>query len=281
MKKIKPVKKIRAKKEQVTRPIENKPKKVKREQGFNKDIQMIALWGTPGSGKTTLSVRLAKQLADEKKNVLLIHDDVFCPVLPITFPALPKGDGEKSLGKVLSSPAIDQTLILKNIINLKYSDYIGVLGHQKGENPLTYPEYTKETAVDFILLSKHLVDVVIVDCTSMTTESILTITALEMADKVIRLTTADFKGLSYLKSMLPLLADPKFNIESHLRIVSLVKSFQDKEAVNDIIRGSSIFMPWFDDLLKQELSGRMFETTDKKDYNAIIRQIMKEVFYGE
>lgn len=280
MKKIKESKAIKVKNDKSDiKPKKERIKKIKNGDGFNKDVQIIAVWGGPSCGKTTLSIHLAKKLANEKKNVLLIHDDVFCPAIPINFPVLPKNEGEKSIGKVLSSPSIDQSIILKNTINIKHNDYIGILGHQKGENPLTYSEYSKETVVDFLLLAKHLVDVVIIDCTSITTESILTITALEMADKVIRLTTADFKGLSYLKSMLQLLSDPKFNTESHLRIISLVKPYQDSQAVNDIIRGSNLFIPYLDEIYKQDIEGKVFDTTDNKEYNAVVGQILKGVFY--
>ncbi|PKM52469.1 MAG: hypothetical protein CVV02_01580 [Firmicutes bacterium HGW-Firmicutes-7] len=259
----------------------DKDKKITKGNEFNKDIQIIAVWGSPSSGKTILSIQLAKYLAKEKKNVMLIHDDVFCPVLPITFPSLTGNDNEKSLGKILSSPTIDQSLILNNAITLKHSDYIAVLGHQKGENPLTYSEYSKETVLDFLLLTKHLVDYVIIDCTSITTESILTITALEMADKVIRLSTADFKGLSYLKSFLPLLIDPKFNTENHLRVISPVKPFQDSHSVNDIIRGSSIFVPYLEEIGKQDIEGRLYEITNNKEYNRVIKQIFEVIHYEQ
>ena len=32
-----------------------------------KGVQVLAVWGSPGSGKTTVSVRLAKYLADKHK----------------------------------------------------------------------------------------------------------------------------------------------------------------------------------------------------------------------
>lgn len=46
------------------------------------DVQVLAVWGSPGSGKTTVSVRLAKYLADQKKNVALLLCDMTTPMLP-------------------------------------------------------------------------------------------------------------------------------------------------------------------------------------------------------
>ena len=58
---------------------------------------VLAVWGSPSSGKTTVSVKLADYLARKKKNVLLIFADMTAPPLPCICAA---GDleGEKSLG---------------------------------------------------------------------------------------------------------------------------------------------------------------------------------------
>ena len=43
---------------------------------------VLAVWGSPGSGKTTTAVKLAKYLADRKKNVILVLCDMTAPMLP-------------------------------------------------------------------------------------------------------------------------------------------------------------------------------------------------------
>ena len=42
---------------------------------------VLAVWGSPSSGKTTVSVKLADYLARKKKNVLLIFADMTAPAL--------------------------------------------------------------------------------------------------------------------------------------------------------------------------------------------------------
>lgn len=245
--------------------------------------QIIAIWGSPGSGKSTLSVKMALELSNKKKNVILIHDDIFCPTIPIILPNLDKENRDKSLGNILTNPNIDQGTILDNSITIKNNDYIALIGHQKGENPLTYPDYIRERAVDLFLLLRHMADYIIIDCSSIITESLLTITALEFADKVIRLSTADFKGLSYFKSILPLLMDNKFKIENHLRIVSNIKDFQAKETINDIIRGSGIYIPYTVEIERQYMEGNLLNNLyDKQStlYKDTIQDIIKGALNG-
>lgn len=189
---------------------------------------------------------------------------------------------EKSLGKIFANPVIDQETILDNSITVRNYDHIALIGHQKGENPFTYSEYTKERIIDLLILLRHLVDYIIVDCSSILTESILTITALELADKVIRLSTADYKGLSYFKSTLPLLLDQKFQSEEHIRIISNTKDYQGIEIINDVLRGSSIFLPNILEIDEQFVEGRLFDSLRDKNsikYNDELKKLMEAVFY--
>jgi hypothetical protein len=50
------------------------------------DVQMLAVWGSPAAEKTTVSVRLAKYLADRKRNVVLLLCDMTAPMLPCICP---------------------------------------------------------------------------------------------------------------------------------------------------------------------------------------------------
>jgi MinD-like ATPase involved in chromosome partitioning or flagellar assembly len=265
-----------------TNIIKDKIKSVKEKEekrAIDNNVKLIAVWGNSNSGKTNLSVQLAMALSKLKKNVLIIHDDIFCPVLPVILPQLDKSQKDKSLENVLNSPMIDQNIILKNTITFKKINSLGILCYAKGDNPYTCSEYTKEKAVDLLILAKHLADYIIVDCSSVITESILTVTALEYADKVIRLSTADLKGLSYYKSMLPILSLSKFKIENHLRVVSLTKPYQASKTVNDVMRGSSIYIPFLEEMEISILEGKSFYPSTNRDFMISIDKILKEVVY--
>jgi Mrp family chromosome partitioning ATPase len=71
---------------------------------------VLAVWGSPGSGKTTAAVKLAKYLADKKKNVVLVLCDMTAPMLPcICSPS--ELECEKSLGSILSATHVTEPLV--------------------------------------------------------------------------------------------------------------------------------------------------------------------------
>lgn len=105
------------------------------------DNQVLAVWGSPGSGKSTVAVKLAKHLADHKRDVALVLCDMTAPMLPCVCPPADL-DGEHSLGSVLAAPRISQTLVSHNCITHKKQSHLTILGLRKGENEYTYPPYT-------------------------------------------------------------------------------------------------------------------------------------------
>lgn len=51
-----------------------------------KGSRMLAVWGSPGCGKTTVAVKLAACLAQQKKDVALLLCDMNTPMLPCICP---------------------------------------------------------------------------------------------------------------------------------------------------------------------------------------------------
>lgn len=67
--------------------------------------KLIAVWGSPGSGKTTFSVKLAEALNSRSKKsaghkTLVVFTDLTSPVVPVVFPNK-KSEDIYSLGSVL------------------------------------------------------------------------------------------------------------------------------------------------------------------------------------
>ena len=245
----------------------------------NKGKQILAVWGSPSSGKTVTAVKIARELSLDKKNVAVVFCDAICPTLPTVLKT--KKPVEGSIGEVLTAPNITQELILKNCICPAKNPYISFLGYKAGENVFTYAEYAKERAVDLQVLLRHIADYVVVDCASNLTDSILSTAAMEIADTVLRLGSCDLKGVSYFMSCLPLIADRRFKPEKHIRVLSNVKPRQDSGGYENTYGGVSYRLPHVDSIEEQFYSLSLLDGLSGKDakaYEPVIREITKGVF---
>lgn len=77
--------------------------------------QVLAVWGSPGCGKTMTAVKLAKHLAAKKKNVVLLLCDMTAPMLPCICPP-GELESEHSLGSVLAAARVSESLVKHNLI---------------------------------------------------------------------------------------------------------------------------------------------------------------------
>lgn len=101
---------------------------------------VLAVWGSPGSGKTTVAARIAKHLAGKRKNTILLLCDMSAPMLPCICP--PRDlENKGSLGSVLAAAHVSDSLIKNNLTTHKRLDYLSILGLVKGESEYTYPPY--------------------------------------------------------------------------------------------------------------------------------------------
>ena len=79
---------------------------------------MLAVWGSPGSGKTITAVKIAKMLSARKKNVILLLCDMAAPMLPCICPA-DALESNGSLAGVLAAARISENLIKHNLVTFK------------------------------------------------------------------------------------------------------------------------------------------------------------------
>ncbi len=241
---------------------------------------VLAVWGSPSSGKTTVSVKLAEYLARKKKNVLLIFADMTTPVLPCICPAN-ELEGERSLGSILAATHVTDNLIRKNCMFYRKNDYLSMVGMLKGENVFTYPPYEQTQAEELIEQAKEVAPFVIIDCSSVIASDILSAVALMKADTVLRLVNCDLKSISYLSSQLPLLRDNKWDADKQLKVASNVK-FQEASSHIEQVLGSVAFqIPHSREVETQCLEGNMLSELglkDSRDFRKEIEKISREVF---
>lgn len=248
---------------------------------------ILTVWGSPGSGKTTVAVKLAKHLADKKKNVVLILCDMTAPMLPCICPTsslevaknqeMPYG----SLGNILSAPHVTEQIIKYNMITLKKMAYFTMIGMLKGENEYTYASYSKVQAQEFLAALRNIAPYVIIDCGSYIANDILSAVSLMECDGILRLSNCDLKSVSYLSSQLKLLQNSKWNSKKQYKAVSNIKSNHGMNHMAGALGSISFQFPFSKEIEEQYLAGNLLaELTSKnsKEFRKEIEHIAGEVF---
>ncbi len=239
-----------------------------------KGVQVLAVWGSPGSGKTTVSIKLAKYLADKHKNVLLLLCDMTAPMLPCICPPSDL-ECEKSLGSILAATHVTDSLIQQNCVTHKKISYLTMIGMLKGENVFTYPQYNAELATELIEHLRDIAPYVVIDCGSYIANDILSAVALMEADSVLRLVNCDLKSVSYLSSQLPLLKDKKWDADKQYKAASNIKTNEASENIGQVLGSVAFKIPHSGELENQALAGDLFRDLALKDSRGFRKEIQK------
>lgn len=245
------------------------------------DNRVLAVWGSPACGKTTIAAKIAGYIADKGFDVALLLCDTDAPPLPLL--ASPSDiETEKSLGSILAAARITENLVMQNAITFKKNKHIVAFGLIKGENSFSYPKYTQVQAKDLIYTLHDIADFVVIDCSCHLSDDILSTVSLIEADCVLRLINCDLKSISYLSSQLPLLADSRFKSDKQLKAANNVKSIHSRENIEQIIGGVTFTVPHSDLVERQYLEGELLKDTpvkrESKEFRVMIEQIAEEVF---
>lgn len=241
--------------------------------------QVLAVWGSRDSGKTSISVKIAKELETRKRSVAIILCDDETPALPIL---LPNGKQDHpSLGALLSQDRISQAEILKYSVPYGSKDNISLLGYRIDDNPMSYPEYSSINAKSLISALSRLVDYIIIDCSSDLVGNPLTLVALEVADVSLRIVNASLKSALYMRSQQQLLVDSRFNYDKHLIVLNNVLPQQDENAHATITGKANYILPHCASLAEQYETGKLTESLfgrEAKHFEPVVKKIVKDVF---
>lgn len=250
------------------------------EQMPENENQMLAVWGSPGSGKTTVAVKLAARLAMQKRDVALLLCDMNTPMLPCI---CPPGDiaEEHSLGSILAAPHVAETLVRHNCMTHKRLKHLTILGMRKGENEYTYPAYERTQAEELLEALRNIAPFVIIDCSSYIANDILSAISLLESDAVLRLVKCDLKSISYLTSQLPLLRDTGWEADKQYKTASDVRANEASDHIEQVLGSVAFQIPHSEELYKQVLEGNLFQELSLKEsrpFRRAIDNIIKEVF---
>ena len=237
--------------------------------------KIIAVWGSPGSGKSVFCCILAKVLTRNKQKAIIINADAGTPMLPIWLPDQII-ETSASIGQVLSAVAIDTSLVASHVTVLKSYPFIGLMGYSAGENPLSYPEFHYEMVLQLIAAAAKLVDFVILDCSSNMT-NVFTPAAIESGDLIARILTPDLRGIYYLQAHQPLLVDSRFRYNEHITFAGMARPFHAIDEMGHIIGGFDGLLPYSKEIDRCATQGGMFQAINycTGKYTASLKIVME------
>lgn len=246
-----------------------------------KESHVLAVWGSPGCGKTVTATKLAQYLASRKKDVAIIYCDMMTPMMHCVCPPS-ELEELHSLGSILSAVHPLPPLIRANAVCHRRNSHLVMLGLKKGENMYSYPAFDEAIAEEFMENVRELAPYVILDCSSYIAFDILSAVALMKADIVLRMVGCDLKGVSYLASQLPLLNGEQWNSDKHIRVAGNLQKYQAVDNLAQAMGGLSYQIPHVDEVEQQFLSGNLYKDLTAKQsrvFQKTIEQIAEEVFH--
>ena len=245
--------------------------------------KIIAVWGSPGSGKTTFATKLARAIYDSyQATVAVLYTDLQTPVLPVIFPN-EKPEDLGSIGVPLSKTEPDAEDILRSAVTLKKQGNLVFFGYRAGDNPYTYPKYGKAKAADLIGKLRALTDYLIIDCPSDLNGSVLASVGMELADQIIRLASPDLKCISYYLSQLPVYSDSRFQPEKHIQGLNIPNAdvFMPVEEAKAHLKDVRFTVPYSQAVKVQMQTGQVTGPTTDKTFEKRMREIAQKVVeYG-
>ena len=231
--------------------------------------KIIAVWGSPHSGKTTFATKLATAIYSSfESTVITLYTDLQTPMIPVLFPF----DKPEDLGSV--GYPLSRTEEMQNF---------GFLGYRTGENRYTYPKFGKAKAEDLLNALCRLADYVIVDCTSDLEGNILAQTAIEKADQIIRLSSPDLCSISFFLSQLSVYTDSRFRLEDHIQGLNTPDAdvYMPIEEAKTQLGEISFTLPFSSAVKEQFQQGRLHVKTTDKRFEVRMQEIAgKVVAYG-
>ncbi|OGO91723.1 MAG: hypothetical protein A2Y17_13250 [Clostridiales bacterium GWF2_38_85] len=239
--------------------------------------KIIAVWGSPNSGKTTLSVKLANYFYERHSAVVaVVFADMITPSLPVVFPNK-KSDEMFSVGTPLSKPEVLQNDVMKNIVTYKGKNNMGFLGFKDGENRHSHPTF-EENKVDALLaILKSNVDIVIVDCSS-DIQNTITASALKNADSVIQVATPDLKSVSFFSSQLGLLNDTMLLSDNHIICLNKTENstYEPISEATSYFKEVAFSFPYSSELKNQYMKGTLIEKVSDRKVSFLVKALAEK-----
>lgn len=250
-------------------------------------ITQIASWGSSGSGKSTIALALAAQLAHRKHDVLLLSTDTKNPALPFYLPNS-KLDSRHSIGGLLELDHLIEAHLKDKIHKHPKSDHLFCMGLASGEiSTISYhaPERRNVQQLMQLISDYTPFEYVIVDCDTNPIYDTLTLYALEHADHVLRTITPDVKGYEFQKAQLAWLGNSDtFHTHAHIRIANPIYDYAPIAAATALFEGFDYKLPWAKEIADRMIAGELLlrlDSTPAKAFESQIQSLCNQLIQQE
>lgn len=237
---------------------------------------MIAVIGSPGSGKTTVTLKLAQELYCATTNgaVIYLSPSLKVPAIGVLFPNHTP-DSIFSLGEMLDKTDIYEEDILNHLVTVKSMNNFGCLGYKAGENKFSFPVLTEDKVKSLFDVLHKMAGYVFVDCTEEEND-LISQYALGVADEVILVLSPDLKSMVYLSSNEGTLGS---YADRAVRVLNINENelYPPVDDVKSNVRNISFVLPYSKQIRGQHLDGLLYERAKDKKYRSELSKIVNTI----
>jgi len=238
--------------------------------------KIIAVIGSPGSGKTTVTLKLAQELYCATTNgaVIYLNPSLKIPAMGLLFPNYTP-DSIFSLGKLLDKTDVFEEDVLDNLVTVKAMQNFGCLGYKTGENRYSYAEPTADKVDALFKVLKNMAGYVFVDCTD-DENDLISKFAIREANEVIMVIAPDLKSMVYLASNEREFGEKAVNA---LRILNVTENelYSPTDDVRGVVKNIGYVLPFSKQIRGQHLDGLLYERAKDKKYRRELEKIINKI----
>jgi len=237
--------------------------------------KLIAVCGSPESGKTTAALKVAQELYYGKKgSIIFLSPDMSVPAMSFIFPHCKDSD-LFSVGKALDKTDIYKEDVVKVLVAVKTMLNFGFLGFKAGENKFTYPRPTEDKVASLFRVMKELADYAVIDCTS-DSDDLISRMAVNEADSVIQMITPDIKCMAYYSSQGERFDSVK---DRCIKVMSVRDRdlFLPEDEIKSHFKNIQFVLPYSRPLKQQVITGTLSERLADRKYREQIAALAEKV----
>lgn len=246
-------------------------------------MEIITVWGSPGGGKTTLSLELAKHISEKtKENVVLIFTEDQASPLSYLFPSLNKDGG--SLGKIITMAGFDQEELLKTLVNHPKNKYLAFLGYRSEDSKSSYPEVVEPQVIDLFVTLGQKFKYAIVDGQSNFHNDWITQYGLRYGNCVM-VGGGDLKSIAFFNGTTAMLQDFTGFRDNVVRVLNNPWDFDSWLLIGDKYGGVSYSFPYSMDIqmayLEETSIKSLKQTKRNREFVDALSQLSLELIQEE